>query len=124
MPTATQSPSSSSVIRSDLAGIPAVARVLPGYVAGLARDVQVLTQPLTPARRTEVRRLAHQLRGSGGAYGFNAITELGAVVESAIDDGEPLDRVSGHVAALVAVIRRVEGYDPAGEAEARRAMVA
>jgi DNA-binding response OmpR family regulator len=47
-----------------------------------------------------IRRLAHQLRGSGGSYGFPEVTRLAAVVEAA-----PADRLPGDVAELVALLR-------------------
>ena len=108
-------PTGPGVVRSSLAGVPAVRRVLPGYVAGLAHDVAVLDGPPTIGRRAEVRRLAHQLRGSGASYGFSDVTRLATAVESAIDADRPAAEVAAAVAALVAVIRRIEGYDPAGE---------
>ncbi len=115
---------SSGVIRSDLAVIPAVARVLPGYVQGLARDVGRMLLLVDAGRRADVRRLAHQLRGSGGAYGFADITRLATVVESALDTGVSLDDASADIGALVDLIRRVEGYDPAGETAPERSLAA
>ncbi len=101
---------SPAVVRSDLAGIAAIRRVLPGYVAGLARDVRLLDEGMAAGRRNDVRRLAHQLKGSGGSYGFPDISRLAAVVESALDAKRPLADVAADVAALVGLIRRVDGF--------------
>ncbi len=100
-------------IRSDLAGLPAVAGVLPGYVAGLAREVGRLDRLVPAGRWADVRRVAHQLRGSGGSYGFPDLTRLATAAEAAIDAGRPAE---ADVAALVALVRRIDGYDPAAEA--------
>jgi HPt (histidine-containing phosphotransfer) domain-containing protein len=111
----------SGPVRSRLAREPAVQRVLSGYVAGLARDLGLMVRHLDGGRRAELRRLAHQLRGSGGTYGFPDVSRLAMAVESACDAGEQLPRVAADVAALAGLIRRIEGYDPAGEAVARAA---
>ena len=103
------------VVRSTLDAVPAVRRVLPGYVAGLARDVGQLTDHLAAGRRGDVRRLAHQLRGSGGSYGFPDVTRLAMAAEAAVDAGHGADVVVADVARLVGLIRRIDGYDPAGE---------
>jgi hypothetical protein len=106
-------PPTDGTVRSALSGMPAVARVLPGYVAGLARDVGLLGRHLAQGRRPELRRVAHQLRGSGGAYGFPDVTRLA----TAVDGGTPLPALAADVAALADLIRRIDGYDPAGEAD-------
>ncbi|HET9985855.1 MAG TPA: response regulator [Longimicrobiales bacterium] len=51
-----------------------------------------------------VRRLAHQLKGSGGSYGFPEVTRLAAEVEVA-----PEERFAAAVAALVTLLRAVAG---------------
>ncbi len=66
-------------------------------------------------RWADVRRVAHQLRGSGGSYGFPELTRLAMAVESAVDAGRPPAEVAVAVAAMVGLIRRIEGYDPAAE---------
>jgi len=111
-----ESPPKAGTVRSGLAGMPAVARVLPGYVAGLARDVGLLGRHLALGLRPELRRVAHHLRGSGGAYGFPDVTRLATAVESAVDAGTPLTAVAPDVAAQADLIRRIDGYDPNGEA--------
>jgi HPt (histidine-containing phosphotransfer) domain-containing protein len=115
------SPSADGPVRSQLAGESAVQRVLSRYVAGLARDVEQMAEHLGGGRLADVRRLAHQLRGSGGTYGFPDVTRLATAVESSCDAGEPLARVAADVAALAGLIRRIEGYVPAGEPAARAA---
>ena len=113
-----------AVVRSELAGVRAIRAILPGYVDGLARTAGLLTARLAEGRRPELRRLAHQLRGSGGAYGFPEVTRLATAAEAAIDAGQPLERVADAVGALVELLRRVEGYDAAAESGEGTALAA
>ena len=39
----------------------------------------------------QIQRLAHQLRGAGGGYGFDGLTRLAAVLEAACEQGDPGD---------------------------------
>jgi HPt (histidine-containing phosphotransfer) domain-containing protein len=103
------------VLHSEFANIPQVRRLLPGYVAGLPRDVGLMIRALSKGRRQDLRRVAHQLRGSGGAYGFPEITRLASIVESAIDAARPLEDVADNVLAIINTVRNVEGYDRSAE---------
>ena len=116
--------SDAGVVRSTLDSVPAVRRVLPGYVAGLARDVGQMTAHLAAGRRADVRRLAHQLRGSGGSYGFPDVTRLAMAAEASVDAGRGPGAVAADVAALVGLIRRIEGYDPRAEGDAQQSTAA
>ena len=57
------------------------------YCEGLAVDLEILRAAVDRLHdssvATEVRELAHRLRGSGGAYGFPAISAAGAMLEDA-----------------------------------------
>jgi HPt (histidine-containing phosphotransfer) domain-containing protein len=62
-----------------------------------------------------VDEVVHQLKGSGGLYGFGRITTLATQVEEAIRAGE-LEAIARDVRLLAETIRRVEGYDRTWEA--------
>ena len=76
------------------------------YLAGLANtsatiDRLVAALPSDPARSTaELRRIAHQLRGSGGAYGFPAVTTAAGEVEDA-----PPETLAAAATRLTALLR-------------------
>ena len=63
----------------------------------------------------ELSQVAHQLKGAAGVYGFMPVTEAAGRVESAVLDAEPLEAITAEVQALIELIRRVEGYEPAKE---------
>ncbi len=106
-------------IRSQYLDKPAVCRVLGEYVAGLPPQVAEIRDLLARRDLSALRRLVHQLRGSGGAYGFPDITRLAADAEASIDGKIEISVVSKRVEALLDVVCRVEGYE-----EPKKAMVA
>jgi hypothetical protein len=57
------------------------------------------------------------LKGSGGSYGFDAITAL-AAAERRLDAHGTVDDLLRGVTGLIALIRRVDGYDLTREAAA------
>lgn len=59
----------------------------------LARAVGPADPVSAPWR--ELRRLAHNWRGSGGSYGFPAWTAAAAPLEGAIDARAPIDEIAG-----------------------------
>ena len=54
-----------------------------------------------PAARARVRGIAHALKGSGGTYGYPAITAAAGAVEAASDE-----QIAGRLDELLAVLRR------------------
>jgi len=57
----------------------------------------------------------HQMKGAGGGYGFGQITTLAAKAEQAVKSGEAIERIASEVENLVALVRRVRGYEPSNE---------
>jgi HPt (histidine-containing phosphotransfer) domain-containing protein len=58
----------------------------------------------------ELRRIVHQLKGSGGGYGFSAITHEAAKAEQVLRSSPQLQEVETVVRSLADLVRRVEGY--------------
>lgn len=57
--------------------------IVPGYLERLVGTVARLETLLAAGDFAEVKKLGHNLKGSGGGYGFAQITRLGAVIEDA-----------------------------------------
>jgi HPt (histidine-containing phosphotransfer) domain-containing protein len=53
-----------------------------------------------------LKRLAHQLKGAGGSYGFPGITEAAAAVEQALEHGLDEPVLRARVEALASLCRR------------------
>jgi response regulator RpfG family c-di-GMP phosphodiesterase len=61
---------------------------IPAYLQNCRQNVIVMLDALDRVDFETVTSLGHQMRGSGGAYGFQAITDIGASLEHA---GESAD---------------------------------
>jgi CheY-like chemotaxis protein/HPt (histidine-containing phosphotransfer) domain-containing protein len=87
---------------------PDMAEIVDRFVASLPSRVAALRVEHAggAARRDDVKRLAHQLKGGAGGYGFPAITEAAAALERAVVDGAPDDAVGAALEALAALCDR------------------
>jgi CheY-like chemotaxis protein/HPt (histidine-containing phosphotransfer) domain-containing protein len=101
--------------RSAYADDPEMVDLVQQYVDDLPGQVAKLTSLLEAKQLDALKRIAHQLKGSGGGYGFTQITELAAQAEQSIKAGDDLDRIRKDVASLVAYLRNVQGYQSAKE---------
>ena len=75
-------------IHSDYADDPDLADVLEQFVAGLDTQVTAMREALDGSYHEELQRLAHQLKGAGGGYGYPALTEEAAILEQAAKAGD------------------------------------
>jgi HPt (histidine-containing phosphotransfer) domain-containing protein len=70
-----------------------------------ARDISEAMQSQTPQALERMGYLAHQLKGAGGSYGFQAISSEAAAIEQAVER-----LVKGPEPQLEALIReRIDG---------------
>jgi histidine phosphotransfer protein HptB len=60
-----------------------LADLIPQYFALCRRDLLNLRAAIESKEFDQVRVLGHNLKGSGGAYGFPELSEIGAQIESA-----------------------------------------
>jgi len=114
-PNADQAKPNGNPIRTQFLDKPIVCRVLPEFIAGLPEQVAQINNSLEQRDLASLRRMVHQLRGSGGAYGFPDITLLATAAESSIDEKGPFDGICTRVEELVNLVRRVEGYEQTRE---------
>jgi signal transduction histidine kinase/HPt (histidine-containing phosphotransfer) domain-containing protein len=99
------------VLRSSIANLPGMAAIVVDFVADLPKQVEQLRSLLETNNLDPLRRLAHQLRGSCGGYGFDAISDLAAAAEESIQKGDSPLVISDRVNSVIQMIRRIEGYD-------------
>jgi HPt (histidine-containing phosphotransfer) domain-containing protein len=57
--------------------------LIPGFLENRARDVRELSSALSRSDFESIRITGHSMKGSGGGYGFDALTDLGAAIEAA-----------------------------------------
>lgn len=79
--------------------------IIPGYLENRQKDLETLKQALNDFET--VRSLGHKMKGSGGGYGLDRISEIGKAVEEAAK-AQDLDAIRSGIAALQDFLERVE----------------
>lgn len=57
--------------------------IVPVFLANRQKDLQTLRSALAQHDFETIRMLGHRMKGDGGGYGFDKITEIGGVMELA-----------------------------------------
>ncbi|NQT74034.1 MAG: Hpt domain-containing protein [Chloroflexi bacterium] len=60
-----------------------LADLIPGFLDNRWNDVEAIDEALATRDYETVRVLGHSMKGSGGGYGFGAITDIGKSLEVA-----------------------------------------
>ena len=68
--------------------IPKFADLMPGFLQHRRQDVIALLDALDRGDFGTVESLAHGMKGAGGNYGFQAITDIGAALERAAQSAD------------------------------------
>jgi signal transduction histidine kinase/CheY-like chemotaxis protein/HPt (histidine-containing phosphotransfer) domain-containing protein len=100
-----------SIYESD----PQMKELIEGYIQRLPVEVAKLTELMQTDEIESLRRVVHQLKGSGGGYGFAQLTELAALADKSIKEGAAMERVHHQVEDLIGYIRAIRGYNRATE---------
>ena len=61
---------------------------IPAYLQNCRQNVIVMLDALDRVDFETVTSLGHQMRGSGGIFGFQAITDIGAAIELAAESAD------------------------------------
>jgi HPt (histidine-containing phosphotransfer) domain-containing protein len=69
------------------------------YINHTSKELKNIKENLDSAAFDSLRTFGHNLKGSGGMYGFNEITSRGAAIESAAMN-ENLEDIKSHLDAL------------------------
>ena len=68
--------------------IPQFADRIPAYLQNCRQNVIVMLAALDRVDFETVTSLGHQMRGSGGSYGFQGITDIGAALQEAAEGAD------------------------------------
>ncbi len=55
--------------------------LIPGFLENRLTDIESITSALESSDMETIRIIGHSMKGSGGGYGFDAITDLGGRIE-------------------------------------------
>jgi HPt (histidine-containing phosphotransfer) domain-containing protein len=85
--------------------------LIPGYLQNRRQDAEAILQALEKQDFETIRVLGHTMKGTGGGYGFDAITEIGRALEEAakIRDTQAINR---GVSTLLDYLEAVEVVFP------------
>jgi len=83
--------------------------LIPGFLGNRRQDVERIRTLLAGADFDEVRLIGHSMKGSGGGYGFDPITEYGSEIEQAalLKDGAAVTAALGKLADYLARVEPV-----------------
>jgi len=62
---------------------PEIADLVPGFLENRRKDTNAIGEAVTRGDFETVRILGHSMKGAGGSYGFDAITDIGKSLEQA-----------------------------------------
>ncbi len=105
-------------IRSLRHGDPAVETILAEYTASLSAQAAAITQSLAEQDLLSLRLKVHQLRGSGGSYGFPELSRLAEQAENLIAASQPFDKLDASINELLELLRCIQQSDADPEARA------
>lgn len=81
--------------------------LIPGYLARRQEDIAAIRSASASNDFEQVRILGHSMKGSGGGYGFDRITEIGRQIEDAAKDKDPA-RIGRCADELAEYLARIE----------------
>jgi len=82
------------------------------FVEEMPDRVQSILDALEAEDWDALKRVAHQLKGAGGSYGFNQITPVAAVLENRCVANEPEELILQSADELVGLCRNVRAGGP------------
>jgi HPt (histidine-containing phosphotransfer) domain-containing protein len=94
-------------LRSQYQDDPDMRDLVREFAAGLPARAAELERLFAEEQCSELARIAHQLKGAGGGYGFPLITERAAALESSLKQDADEPRVKECLAQLVEALRAV-----------------
>ena len=84
-----------------------LADLIPGFMDNRWRDIKTIMNALTAGDYQAIQTVAHQMKGAGGGYGFDFISEAGCALEEAAKLGIVAD-IRQWVLDLSAYLTRVK----------------
>lgn len=83
--------------------------LIPGFLENRYKDVEVIKKLLMEEDVSEIQRLGHSMKGAGGGYGFDEISEIGKRIEEAakIGDVGKLERLNNTLAGYLSSVKVV-----------------
>lgn len=81
--------------------------LIPKFLSNRRKEVTVMQQALTVLDLQTVRNISHGMKGAGGSYGFDRISEIAAAIEQAAKAGDA-STIERNLHALGSYLDRVK----------------
>lgn len=100
-------------VHSSFASDPDMVEIVREFALELPGRADGLERLLASQALDELRVTAHQLKGAGGGYGFDEITQLAGALERAIQERRSFEEIEGRTGELCKLLRAVVAPEPA-----------
>lgn len=83
--------------------------LIPGFLMNRRNDVDRIRELVERGDFQQVRLIGHSMKGAGGGYGFDPITDYGARIEEAAlrEDASAIEAAVGELAAYLSRVEPV-----------------
>jgi len=81
--------------------------LIPGFLENRRKDLIALKEALAKGDHESISRLGHKMKGTGGGYGFDLITDLGVSIEEAAKEKNN-DEIQKRIHELFHFLENVE----------------
>jgi HPt (histidine-containing phosphotransfer) domain-containing protein len=98
--------SDNSPILSSLSDDPDMMELIEEFVGNLQHRVQAIERAVATNDPSELARLAHQLKGASGGFGFDTIGTMAATLEQSAMAADCVSEVAAEVEELISMCHR------------------
>lgn len=81
--------------------------LVPKFLANRKKEIFAMQDALAQQDFETVRKIAHGMKGAGGSYGFDRVTEMAAIIEQAARTGSAAP-IETELAQLAGYLDRVQ----------------
>ena len=81
--------------------------LIPGFLENRQEDIRSIREALEKDDYETIRTLGHSMKGSGGGYGFDGITDIGLHIENAAKE-KNVEEIRRWLGELLHYLERVE----------------
>ncbi|WP_144975618.1 Hpt domain-containing protein [Bremerella volcania] len=82
------------------------------FVEEIPNRVQSMLEAAETSNWAELGRVAHQMKGAAGSYGFGEVTAIAAVLENACRESAPAESIQRGLQELVSMCLRMRAGTP------------
>ncbi len=107
-----QSTPTKELVYSDLAGDADLAELVEMFVDELPQRLELLRSQADAADWLALQRTAHQLKGSGGSYGFGQVSTTAAKLEASCKQEGPEQEILAAYEELESLCQRIRAGTP------------